>query len=128
MLQSLTMEQPVSQRALAKRTAAATSRQNKIQEIGREKYLQEKRDAEADRQKRLKIAKAVSAAAAATAAAREAADAARPVQPQQPPVFDIAGQIAQLGELKARGVINEAQFAAAMAKVLAMPPTAAAVP
>ena len=120
----------VSERVRKRRKAAEEARRLKILNLGRERYLEEKRVAEADRKRRRKEKAAAAAAAAAAAEAdvenaqpQTAAPAAAP-----PWSVDIAGQLSKLAELKAQGVLTDDMFNAAVARVVAMPPAAPAAP
>jgi hypothetical protein len=51
-------------------------------------------------------------------AAAQAAPVAPPVPAASPPVNDVLAQLTQLGELKAAGVLTEAEFQAQKARIL----------
>ena len=95
------------------RDSAATSRENKRERMGDDKYLQEKREAGVEYRKRKKLER--EAASAATAAA--AAVTAQPVaQPAPQTANDAAAQLAALAGLKVAGILDDATFEAAAAR------------
>ena len=133
---------PPNERKRKNRAAAETSRQAKVEALGRKEYLRIKAEAAATLRQRRRLetqaAAAAAAAAAPTAPTAEAAPveaaaptaAANPVaaapQPRSPP--DIPGQLIELAQLRSQGVLDDAEFAIAKARVLGAPPPAAPPP
>ena len=118
-------EPEVDERTRKKRASAEASRRVKQETLGREEFLRQKAEAARELRKRQKLAKGGGAAAAeVAAAAQHAATAAAP----PPQMVDIAGQLTKLAELWSGGALTDAEFAAAKARVLAVPPAATTVP
>jgi hypothetical protein len=123
----------VTSRAAKNLAAAETSNANKRQRIGEQVYLQEKRDGGKEYRRRIKEKRAAAANSAPSLAATAGSmggmgveiNAATPLPTlfavPLPPTVDVAGQLERLAALKAQGILDDADFARAKAKILAAP-------